>query len=221
MKVFVSYSRDDQAAVRSLVDDLERARVQVWIDEELVGGDAWWTAVLEQIRDCEVFLFALSDTSLYSKPCRAELGYAQALGLPILPVQIGQVASKNADPIFAVQVVDYRDPSRNSAFDLISALHERARLRVALSDPLPESPRIPYEYLQRLGASIHDATTTLSPPVQAQMLFELRSAVSDEDEPIVLDDIRKLLLALRRRSDVTYAIAGEVDTFLRSEPSMR
>ena len=114
-------------------------------------------------------------------------------------------------------MVDYRDPTRNSAFDLISALHERARLRAELPDPLPEPPRIPYEYLQRLGASIHDTTAVLSPPVQAQMLFELRSALSDEDDPIVLNDIRKLLLALRRRIDVTYAIAGEVDTFLRSE----
>jgi hypothetical protein len=219
MKVFVSYSRDDVAAVRSLVDDLERARVQVWLDEELVGGEAWWTVVLEQIRGCEVFLFALSDQSLYSKPCRAELGYAQALGLPILPVQIGDVTSR-ADPLFTVQFVDYRDPTRNSAFDLISALHERARLRAELPDPLPEPPRIPFEYLQRLGASIHDTTAVLSPPVQAQMLFELRSALSEEDDPTVLDDIRKLLRALRRRSDVTYTIAGEVDALLHSEPTM-
>ena len=220
MKVFVSYSRHDEAAVRSLVDDLERARVQVWIDEELGGGDAWWTAILEQIRGCEVFLFALSDKSLYSKPCRAELGYAQALGLPVLPVQIGQVTSYHADPIFTVQLVDYRDPTRNSAFDLISALHERARLRAEPPDPLPEPPRIPYEYLQRLGASIHDTTAVLPPPVQAQMLFELRSARSEEDDSIVLDEIRKLLWALRRRTDVTYVIAGEVDALLRSEPAM-
>jgi hypothetical protein len=220
MKVFVSYSRDDEAAVRLLVDDLERARVQVWIDEELVGGDAWWTAILEQIRGCEVFLFALSDKSLYSKPCRAEWGYAQALGLPILPVEIGQVASRHADPIFTVQSVDYRDPTKNSAFDLISALDERARLRAELPDPLPEPPRIPYEYLHRLGASIRDTTAVLPPQVQAQMLFELRNAVSEEDDPIVLGDIRRLLLALRRRTDVTYTIAGEVDAFLRSEPTM-
>ena len=163
MKVFVSYARDDQAAVRSLVDDLVRARVQVWIDEELVGGDAWWTAILEQIRGCEVFLFALSDKSLDSKPCRAEWGYAQALGLPILPVEIGPAANRRADPIFALHTLDYRDPTKNSAFDLISALHERARLRAELPDPLPEPPRIPYEYLQRLFAAIHCRSRTPCP----------------------------------------------------------
>ena len=158
MKVFVSYSRHDEAAVRSLVDDLERARVQVWIDEELGGGDAWWTAILEQIRGCEVFLFALSDKSLYSKPCRAELGYAQALGLPVLPVQIGQVTSYHADPIFTVQLVDYRDPTRNSAFDLISALHERARLRANRPIRCPNRPGSP---TSTCSGSVHRSTTPL------------------------------------------------------------
>ena len=68
MKVFVSYSRDDEGAVRSLVGDLQRAPVQVWLDEELGGGAAWWPAILTEIRECTVFLFALSNNSLNSKP---------------------------------------------------------------------------------------------------------------------------------------------------------
>src|SRR4029077_849439 len=50
MKVFISYSRHDAGAVRSMVSDLQRARVQVWLDEQLGGGDAWWSDILEQIR---------------------------------------------------------------------------------------------------------------------------------------------------------------------------
>jgi len=215
MKVFISYSRHDDAAVRSLAEDLgQRARVQVWLDEQLGGGDAWWTAILNEIRECSVFVFALSDKSLYSKPCKAELGYAKALGVPILPVQIGEVKSFHIDPIFTVQLVDYRNPTINSAFDLVSSLHARATQHSGLPDPLPEPPPIPYEYLHRLGASIYDTATMLPPPVQAQMLFELRNALHDEDDPTVLDDIRNLLRALRQRTDVTYAIGSEIDTIL-------
>ena len=68
MKVFISYSRHDEGAVRSLVGDLQRAPVQVWLDEELGGGAAWWTAIRKEIRKCTVFLFALSNNSLNSKP---------------------------------------------------------------------------------------------------------------------------------------------------------
>jgi|ERR1700682_1754380 len=79
MKVFISYSRHDEGAVRALVGDLQRARVQVWLDEDLGGGESWWRDILGQILTCEVFIVALSDHSLDSKPCQAELRYAQDL----------------------------------------------------------------------------------------------------------------------------------------------
>jgi TIR domain len=202
MKVFISYSRLDEAAVRSMVGDLLRARVRVWLDEELGGGDVWWTAILREIRECTVFLIALSDNSLYSKPCRSELRYAQDLGLPIVPVRIGEISSYRTDPIFNQQLIDYQNPTAASGFALMGALNEHAAHRGDLPEPLPEPPPIPYEYLQRLGASIR-SHAPLAPPVQAQMLFELRNALIEEEDPTVLDDIAKLLRALRRRTDVT------------------
>ncbi len=216
MKVFISYSRHDEGAVRSMVSDLHRARVEVWLDDNLGGGDAWWSEILEQIRGCTVFLFAASDNSLHSKPCKAELGYAQALGLPMLPVQIGEISSYRAHSIFSKQLIDYREPAAATGFALMGALHEQGAHRGDLPDPLPEGPAIPYEYLQRLGESIHDAAV-LTPSVQAQMLFELRNALTEEDDSTVLEDIRTLLGVLRRRSDVTYPVATEIDTILRGE----
>lgn len=218
MKVFISYSRHDERAVTSLVGDLQRARVEVWLDEQLGGGESWWTAILEEIRGCAVFLFALSDRSLFSKPCRAELGYAQDLGLPILPVQIGDITSYRADPIFNMQLIDYRQPTAAAGFALMGALNEHAAGRVQLPDPLPAAPPIPYEYLQRLGASIHDADT-LAPGVQAQTLFELRNALNEETDPTVQADIHNLLAVLGRRSDVTYPIAREIQTILGAQPA--
>jgi class 3 adenylate cyclase len=218
MKVFISYSRHDAAAVRSMVSDLQGARVQVWLDEEVGGGDAWWSEILRQIRECTVFLVALSDNSLQSKPCRAELGYAQELGLPILPVQIGEIGSYRDHPIFARQLIDYRGPASGTGFALMGALEQQAAYRSDLPDPLPEGPPIPYEYLQRLGAAIHDAAA-LTPSVQAHTLFELRNALAEEDDSTVVDDIHKLLRLLRRRSDVTYPVASEIDTILSSDPA--
>jgi len=213
MKVFVSYSSHDDVAVRSLVADLERARQQVWLDQDLGGGDAWWAEILEQIRACTVFMFALSNNSLYSTPCRAELDYAKALRLPILPVQIGEVGSYRTDPIFSMQFVDYRDATKSSIIDLVSALHERGTRRVELPDPLPEPPPIPYEYLQRLGASIH-GSAELSSAAQTAMSLELRTALQDEQDNSVRGDIRALLRALRGRRDITYATVREIDSIL-------
>ena len=40
---------------------------------------------------------------------------------------------------------------------------------------------------------------------------------TEEDDSTVVDDIRTLLGVLRRRTDVTYAIASEIDTILGKE----
>jgi serine/threonine kinase PknH len=213
VKIFISYSSHDDVAVRSLAADLQRARQQVWLDQDLGGGEVWWAEILEQIRACTVFVFALSNNSLYSTPCRTELDYAKELGLPILPVQIGEVSSYRTDPIFSMQFVEYRDTTKNSVIDLVSALHERAIRRAELPDPLPEPPPIPYEYLQRLGASIHGGAP-LSPEAQAAMVFELRTALQEEEEYSVRDDIKSLLRALRGRRDVIYAIVRDIDSVL-------
>src|ERR1700733_2343246 len=119
MGVFVSYSSRDKEAVTRLTQDLQDADEQVWLDKRLAGGDAWWRAILEQIRGCDVFIFALSQNSIQSKPCQAELRYAQDLGLPILPVQVGHVDSMQLNPLATVHTVDYRTSTSTAAMRLL------------------------------------------------------------------------------------------------------
>src|SRR5689334_8371682 len=179
MKVFVSYSRHNEAAVIALARDLESAGQQVWFDKDLHGGTAWWMTILEQIRACTVFVFALSDKSLASKPCQAELRYAQDLKLPILPVVIGEVPSYREDPVFPMQLIDCRDSPRARGHALMSARHERAGQRGELPDPWPTAPPIPYEYLQRIGGRIRRADE-IPPLEQTRILLDLRTSLDDE-----------------------------------------
>jgi hypothetical protein len=213
MKVFISYARQDDAVVQSLAADLVQARQQVWLDRDLGGGDAWWPEILAQIRSSTVFVFALSDNSLRSKPCRTELGYAEALGLPILPVQVGRVSTRRTDPIFTKQLVEYQDSTRHSGIALVSAVYERGLQRTELPDPLPEPPAIPYEHLLRLGSAIR-GTAKLSHDAQASIIAELRDALRTEDDHDVSEEIRELLRILRERKEVTDSIAREIGTVL-------
>ena len=216
MTVFICHSSRDDAAVRMLVQHLQAAHESVWLDQSLIGGEDWWARILNQIRSCQVFVVALSNNCLQSKPCRAELTYAKALGLPVLPVMVGDVDSYRIDPIFTMQSVDYRDPDVTSGLALITALRERAATRTDLPDPLPDPPPIPYEYLQRLGVAI-DSPEDLTPTEQSTIISALRRALRDEDDDTVQADIRSLLRALRRRSEVTYANVSEIDALLRTD----
>ena len=212
MKLFVSYSSKDREPVRALVQDLERARHTVWLDQELRGGDPWWQDILRQIRDCDVFLFAVSSNSLGSKPCRAELGYAQALGIPVLPVQIGPVENLRTATISEIQILDYRDRTATSGIALMGAVQDSEAQRRPLPDPMPEPPAVPFEYLLRLGsASRRRRSARTSRP---ELIQELKDCLETEDDEGVRDDARGLLRSLRRRSDITYRNASEIDGIL-------
>jgi hypothetical protein len=213
MTIFVSYSSADDDAVTALVADLEMARHTVWLDRNLKGGQAWWVAILEHIRGCSVFVFALSENSLTSKPCLAEASYAQALGIPVLPVQIGEVGSYRTNPIFATQAIDYRQKTSAAGIALIGAVNELAARPRQVPDPLPAEPPIPYEYLLMLGKAL-EATEPIAPAGQAAILTQLRQAIHDEHDAGVRTDVRKLLLALRNRSDTTYPTVREIDEIL-------
>lgn len=214
MTVFLSHSSRDGAAVGSLVQHLEGAGKTVWLDQQLTGGDAWWSAILKEIRDCELFVFALSENSLRSEPCRSEFEYASALGLPILPVQIGDVDSFRSASIFTRQAIDYRNPTVTTGIALSRALQERTAQRSPLPDPLPPAPPIPYEYLQKLGQVI-DGRDPISPTDQVVLLTQLRQALHDEHDESVQRDVRNLLQKLRARSETTHGTATEIDNVLQ------
>ncbi|MGY1592717.1 toll/interleukin-1 receptor domain-containing protein [Geodermatophilus sp. SYSU D00708] len=212
IKVFVSYSRNDEGRARQLVADLEGARLAVWHDVALNGGDPWWQEILRQIRACDVFLFATSDHAFASKPCRAELAYARDLGLPVLPVQVGHVERLRTSPVADLQVIDYQQPTSAAAIRLLSALGEAGAQRRELPDPLPSPPPVPFAYLLRLGSAIE--AENLTPVEQGSLIRQLRECLETEEDEGVRGDALELLRALRQRPDVTYRNAGEIDQVL-------
>jgi serine/threonine kinase PknH len=213
--IFISYSSQDRSSIDDLLVALHKTKKPVWFDEELAGGEAWWRVILDKIRTCEVFLVAVSNHSLDSKPCQAELAYAQALHRPILPIQIGPIDSMRANPLAAVQLIDYRTPTVESGIQLVTAVHDLWEKRPPLPSPLPEEPPVPFEYLLRLARALEDSD--LSAQQQTQLLSELKSALEEDgQDPVVRRDITRLLVILRNRNDVSWKTRTDVDKLLTS-----
>jgi hypothetical protein len=216
MAIFISYSNRDGDAVRQLKAHLEAFGHAVWSDQDLKGGDAWWRAILEQIRTCTVFILALSDHALESEPCQAELGYARALGVPVLPVQIGPVKSLRMLDIADLQIVDYRGGTASDGIKLAAAVNRCTAQQRPLPDPLPPPPPIPYEYLGRIAAILKHPHVTAAE--QASVIVELREAHNRVAEDSVRVEIADLFRRLRARTDVTLRSASEVDEILAALP---
>ncbi len=155
-RIFVSYSRVDQRDARQLVKLLRQVYRpgNVWMDDELHGGEIWWETILDQIAACDVFIYLLSDRSVGSPYCRAEYTEAYRLRKAILPVLIRDRTEIPAD-LSRIQYVDLTGgPDDSDALTRLYAsirrLEEnrprlRPRARWAGRTPLPDVPSVAEE----------------------------------------------------------------------------
>jgi TIR domain len=213
LKVFVSYSRENAAAARDLANDIRELGHVAWFDQELAGGQTWWNEILKNIRNCDAFVFVLTQQALSSTACLRECSYASTLGKTIVPVLVADGVSVNLLPpaLSQIHIIDYRNQSRNSAFHLGKAFATGSSAG-PLPDPLPEAPEVPISYLGGLAERIA-SPSTLSYEQQSALVVDLRRGVH---EPNAFDDSRALLERLRSRRDLLAAIRDEVDELLRT-----
>src|SRR5258706_9187820 len=141
MKIFISYSKDREL-VSSLVNDLELLGHEVWFDSELLrtGGQKWWENILFNIRQCDLFIFALTPLSLASEACQREYRYAYALNKRILPIMLSMVDIPTLPPeLQELQFVNYVEGGRKQGLALAATLNGLPLARPK-PDPLPPQP---------------------------------------------------------------------------------
>jgi hypothetical protein len=199
--------------VQALREDLERLHWPVWMDHEIHGGEQWWREIIQTIQQTTVFLFALSDASWRSRPCQEELEYAKKLGIPVLPVQVGAVHNTRI-PIMETQAIDYRERTPEAVLSLVAALSDLARRQVRLPDPLPDPPKVPFEYLYRMAERL--GPKPIPADDQELLIGQFRSKLRNEDDAVARADIVKLLKELRGRRELTVGNAEEIDSLLET-----
>lgn len=215
-KIFFSYSERSKDALQLLIADLkEMSDYELWIDRKLTGGQQWWNEILRNIRECDVFLFAMSPESLESEACSREYTYASQLGKSILPVMVADVDTLNLLPkeLKMVQYIDYRAADKHAFMRLVTALDSLPK-----SGPLPEllpvEPEVPVSYIDELFSVIR-SSDPMSFDQQASILVKLKEKLHSESER---QDAIKLLEKLRERDDLYSKIGNQVTDILASEP---
>ena len=215
LKIFLSYQRDNQAIIENLVARLGRLGHTVWYDQHLTGGHQWWESILEQIRQCDLFITAVSPTYLDSEACRLEYGYAHDLHKRILPIEIVSVGSYYELPteLQAIQIVklplidDTTEAKLNAVFDKL----ERP---APMPKRLPTPPKMPVHPLSLLKDQAEAKNLGDS---DAQLLLISKIEVylfSDNAKDQVL--AHKLLVNLKKRNDIFHA-GGEKITRLLNQ----
>ncbi len=209
--IFICYSRHNQAVVNSLSEDLGELGHNAWFDRELSGGQLWWDQILQQIRNCEIFILALAPEALESQACKREYSYATRLGKTLLPVLVAEGVSLNLLPpvLSTIQHVDYRQQDRKTIIKLIKAFNSLP-LSGPLPEPLPEPPEVPISYLGGLKEEV-ETPRSLSFEEQAALVLKLKEGLPETDYP---EELLSLFQQLRSRDDTLFKIANEIDSIL-------
>lgn len=87
-RIFISYSRADRQFIDQFIPLIRRVygNDSVWFDDDIHGGVDWWQMILNEIEKCDIFVYLISNESLESPYCQAELREALRLKKQILPV---------------------------------------------------------------------------------------------------------------------------------------
>src|SRR5262245_6056763 len=207
-KIFISYSRADLEAIKTLVEDLEDAGHASWFDQALTGGQRWWDNILANIRDCEVFISGLTPDSLESQACKRELDYAARLGKPILPVQLSEDLQPNLLPpgLSELQCINYCRQDKRAALALGRAIGALPKPS-PLPDPLPAPPLVPVSYLSTLKEKI-ETESPLDYKEQITLVIELRDHFR-QGRPA--EEIAEMLNRLKKRDDLLAKAAHEIN----------
>lgn len=209
MQLFISYARPDRARAESLTLRLRQAGITVWLDSDLVGGQAWWDRILDQLRSCNAVVAAVSRASTKSQACRSEREYAATLGKPILPLILEAMSSEMLPADIArIQTIDYSQPSEAAAFELIGAILAMPKTG-ELPDPLPEAPPVPTSPFGTLVDRL--AEPTLSMDDQLAIIGRLEAALGPAADPHDRPTALELLRQMDERPDLFAAAARQIE----------
>jgi hypothetical protein len=215
MQLFISYARPDRTRAESLTLRLRQAGITVWLDSDLVGGQAWWDRILDQLRSCDAVVAAVSRASIKSQACRSEREYAAMLGKPILPLALEAMSSAMLPPDIArIKTIDYSQPSEGAAFELIGAIMALPKTR-ELPDPLPETPPVPTSPFGTLVDRL--AEPTLSMDDQLAIIGRLEAALGPAADPHDRPTALELLRQMDERPDLFAAAARQIAK-IRAQP---
>lgn len=213
MTIFISYARHDRKLVEGLHRDLTDARLGVWYDRDLEGGQQWWDEILEQIRTTELFVFALSTHSVRSRACLAELRYAEELDRPILPVMVGDVNVELAPAVIGrTQLADYRTQTKATVIPLLSAVNDRKEQR-PLPEVLPTPPATPTTGLGPVRDKL--AEQHIDFEEQKRLVAQLQQQAGSVDQHPTLLALAAEFLA---RDDLTVSSKTALEALVTSIP---
>lgn len=109
-KIFISYSRKDEAFARQLATLLAEAGAEIWLDvDDIPAGVKWNNAIQEGLDSADALLLIVSAASMSSRNVEDEWMYFHSHNKIIIPVVLEKVSLPFQ--LNSIQWVDFSDPA--------------------------------------------------------------------------------------------------------------
>lgn len=108
MRIFFSYSSKDKDFARRLTADLDRADMDVWLDEHAMHVGEDLSAIESGIRDSNYLVVALSTAAVESGWVDREIEMAQQFGVSVLPVLLEDIHGHRQSRFSGLSHADFR-----------------------------------------------------------------------------------------------------------------
>jgi hypothetical protein len=92
MKVFISHSQETDALAKTLGEELKRAGMDVWSDEEILPGDNWAEKVGQALESSQAMVALLTPAALSSPRVLQDIEFAlgrKTFNKRLIPVFVG------------------------------------------------------------------------------------------------------------------------------------
>ncbi len=151
--VFFSYRRHDLERARPLLEELARAGISVWRDEDEIPEQASVTSsIREAIASCRVFLAFYSSTYWESNPCQEEIATAWLAAQRLGESPNRRIWIVNPETSFDHILDLFRDQQSGSL--VAETVRQLKQALVAASGTLPGRANLPvYHGMSSLQAS--------------------------------------------------------------------
>ncbi|MBN1420004.1 MAG: toll/interleukin-1 receptor domain-containing protein [Planctomycetes bacterium] len=127
-RVFVSYSHDDKDKAMRVVERLRDLKARPLWDPEVHPGVPFSEQIREMVSFAHVFLPLLTERSRSRPWVHQEIGYAMALGVPVLPLGLGQLPEGMPEKVQALMVdTELRDLGKRLTGQVIQNVVSRAQ----------------------------------------------------------------------------------------------
>ncbi|MEM8504861.1 MAG: GUN4 domain-containing protein [Cyanobacteria bacterium P01_D01_bin.1] len=184
--IFISYSRQDQAYVRKLINAFESKGLSVWLDERIDYGTAWQKVIEDHLRACQVFVLVMTPHSLESHWVQCELSLALELKKPVFPLLL---EGERWFSVARIQIVDVRSgalpPER--FFKKVSTSVVRVEVKkVAISEPIDTTDKILAD-TSLIGKELSVPFAAEDEPVALRRELEELRAQQSEPQRLLID----------------------------------